>query len=218
MIETPDSNRLIELVLEKHRKLLGTYGTEFSELESRFNSLRQQSDSAKRDIESTVSRIEVLTEKYHLLFYQAKKQREETINSFIEKMRKSAASNLNEIQRLGSRIEEIEKKLQNSKHIEDEERSITEIKKLLYEIESEGRKAGIIIEPRAIIEKLNDANSCHKELLSLQDKPKQNTESFKEMDRQRSEIEGRYNWLKHRIESHNKALAHWEKQKSGATA
>lgn len=216
MIETMDSNRLIELVAEKHRKLLGTYSTEFSELESRFNSLRQQSDAAKKEMESTVSRIDVLTEKYHLLFYQAKKQREETINAFIEKMRKTQA--VNDMQRLGSRIEEIEKKLQNSKHIEDEERGITEIKKMFYEIESAGRKAGITIDLKVITEKLNDANSCHKELISLQDKPKRDAESFKDHDRQISEMEGRYNWLKHRIESHNNALAHWEKQKGGVTA
>ncbi len=218
MIEIIDSNRLIELVLEKHRKLLDTYSTEFLDLESKFNSLRQQSDAAKKEIESTVSRIEVLTEKYHLLFYQAKKQREETIIAFFEKMRKSAAANLNELQRLDSRIAELEKKLQNSKHIEDEERSITEIKKLLYELESAGRKANITLMFNGIIEKLNDANSCHKELLSLQDKPKQNADTFKEFDRQISEMEGRYNWLKHRIESHNIALVHWDKQKSGAIA
>ncbi len=215
MIEIMDSNRLIELVIEKHRKLLETYGIEFSEIESRFNLLKQQSDSVRKEMDITESRIAVLTEKYHLLFYQAKKQREEALNAFVEKIRKAGAVDLNEIQRLGSRIEEFEKKLQDSKHIEDEEKSISEIKKMLYKIESAGRKAGIIFAFTGIIEQLNDANSSHKELLSLQDKPKQNTESFKDYDRQRSEMEGRHNWLKHRIESHNNALAHWEKQKGG---
>ena len=215
MIEIIDGSRLIELVLEKHKKLLDTYGSEFSELDSKLNALRQQSDSVKKEIEFTGTRIEVLTEKYHLLFYQAKKLREETLNAFFENMRKAGATNLHDLQRLGSRIEELEKKLQTSKHIEDEEKSITEIKKLLYEIESAGRKAGIMIICKGIIEKLNDADSSHRELISLQDKPKQQTESSKDVDQQKNDLEGRYNWLKHRIESHNNALAYWEKQKGG---
>lgn len=218
MIEIIDGNRLMELVIEKHKKLLDTYGGEFSELESKFNELRQQADAIKKEMDSIESRIEVLNEKYHLLFYQAKKQREETLNAFFEKMRKAAIPNLLDMQRLSGRIEEFEKKLQNSKHIEDEEKSIAEIKKLLFEIESAGRKAGIMITCKGIIDKLNDANSSHRELLSLQDKPKQHAESFSDYDRQKNEVEVRFNWLKHRIESHNNALAHWEKQKGGIKA
>lgn len=218
MIEIIDSNRLIELVLEKHKKLLGTYSSEFSEIESKFNMLKQQSDTIKKEIDSIGSRIEVLNEKYHLLFYQAKKQREDTINELLEKMRHSKAANLQDVMRFTGRIEEFENKLQNSKHIEDEEKSIVELKKLLYEIESAGKKAGIIITSKGIIDKLNDANSSHRELLSLQDKPKQHIESVSDYDRQKNEVEVRFNWLKHRIESHNNALAHWEKQRGGAAA
>ena len=218
MIEIMDSNRLIELVIEKHKKLLGTYGSEFLEIETKFNMLKQQSDAIKKEIESTGTRIEVLNEKYHLLFYQAKKQREDTINELIEKMRHGKAANLQDVMRFTGRIEGLEKKLQNSKHIEDEEKSIDELKILLYEIESAGKEAGIIITCKGIVDKLNDANSSHRELLSLQDKPKQHTESASDYDRQKNEVEVRFNWLKHRIESHNNALAHWEKQRGGAAA
>jgi chromosome segregation ATPase len=218
MIEIMDSNRLIELVIEKHKKLLGTYSSEFLEIETKFNMLKQQSDAMKKEIESTGTRIEVLNEKYHLLFYQAKKQREDVINELIEKMRHGKAANMQDVIRYTGRIEALEKKLQNSKHIEDEEKSIDELKILLYEIESEGKKAGIIITCKGIVDKLNDANSSHRELLSLQDKPKQNTESASDYDRQKNEVEVRFNWLKHRIESHNNALAHWEKQRGGAAA
>lgn len=218
MIEIIDSGKLIEQVIDKHKKLLDTYGSEFTELESKFNMLKQQSDSVKKEIEFTGSRIEVLAEKYHLLFYQARKLREETLNPFFENMRKVGIVNLNDLQRLGSRIEELEKKLQNSKHIEDEEKSITEIKNLLHELASAGKKAGIMIACDGIIDKLNEANASHRELLSLQDKPKQQSESSKDVEQQKGDIEGRYNWLKHRIESHNNALAHWEKQKGGVIA
>jgi uncharacterized coiled-coil DUF342 family protein len=213
MIEIIDSSRLIELVIEKHNKLLGTYSCEFSEIESKFNTLKQQSDAVKKEIDSMGSRIEVLNEKYHLLFYQAKKQREDTLNELLEKMRHSKAANMQDVMRFIGRIEELEKKLQTSKHIEDEEKSIVELKKLLYEIESAGKEAGIMITCKGIIDKLNDANSSHRELLSLQDKPKQHAESLSDYDRQKNEVEVRFNWLKHRIESHNNALAHWEKQR-----
>ncbi len=215
MIEIIDGNRLMELVIEKHKKLLDTYGGEFSEVERKFNELGQQADAIKKEMDSIDSRIEVLNEKYHLLFYLAKKQREETLNAFFEKMRKAALPDLLELHRLSGRIEEFEKKLQNSKHIEDEEKNIAEIKKLLYEIESAGGKAGIMITCKGIIDKLVDANSSHRELLSLQDEPKLHAESFSDYDRQKKEVEVRFNWLKHRIESHNNALAHWEKQKGG---
>jgi len=218
MIEIMDSNRLIELVIEKHKKLLGTYSSEFSEIETKFNMLKQQSDSVKKEIDSMGSRIEVLNEKHHLLFYQAKKQREDTLNELLEKMRHSKAANMQDVIRYTGRIEELEKKLQNSKHIEDEEKSIDELKILLYEIESAGKESGIMITCKGIIDKLNDANSSHRELLSLQDKPKQHTESLSDYDRQKNEVEVRFNWLKHRIESHNNALAHWEKQRGGAAA
>ncbi len=215
MTEIIESNRLIEMVIDKHNRLLETFNSEFKEIESKLCVIKQQSDAIKKELETTETRITVLNEKYHLLFHQAKKQREDMFNNALEKMRAGKASNTQDITRLGSRIEEFERKLQDSKNIEDEERMIVEIKKLLYDFESGARKAGIIITSKGIVDKLNEANSSHKELISLQNKPKQDTVSAREYDAQRGETEGRFNWLKHRIESHNKALAYWEKQKGG---
>lgn len=214
MTEIIDSSRLIEFVIDKHNRFLETFNCEISELDSRLNSVKQQYDTIKKEIETTESRIAVLTEKYHLLFHQAKKQREEIFIQVIDRMRTGKMTGVQDAIRIVSRIEESEKKLQTSKNIEDEERTIAEIKKLIYDFESAAKKAGITITCRGIIDKLNEANSSHKELLSLQDKPKEHADA-KEHDKQISEIEGRCNWLKHRIESHNKALAYWEKQKGG---
>ncbi len=213
MTEIIESSKLIELVIEKHTKLLDTYNNEFSELDSRLNSIRQQSDTVKKEIETTDSRILVLNEKYHLLFYQAKKQREDIFNQVIDKMRAGKVTGMQDTIRLTGKIEELEKKLQNSKNIEDEEVMIAEIKKLLCDFESAAGRAGISITCRGIVDKLNEANSSHKELLSIGDRPKQYSDSAKEIERQINEIEGRHNWLKHRIESHDSALDYWEKQK-----
>jgi len=40
MIEILDSSILIEQVIEKHKKLLDTYGNEFSDIEIKMNSLK----------------------------------------------------------------------------------------------------------------------------------------------------------------------------------
>src|SRR3972149_11703156 len=110
MTEIIESNRLIELVIEKHNRFLETFNSEFSELNSKLKEIKQQAEAIKKEIGTTESRIDVLTEKYHLLFYQAKKQREELFNTLIEKMRTAKAANLQDAVRLGSRIEEFEKK------------------------------------------------------------------------------------------------------------
>ncbi len=207
-----ESNRLIELVVEKHRRLLETYNNEFSELDSRLNNIKQQFDAIKKEMGTTESRIDVLNEKYHLLFHQAKKQREETFSLVIEKMR---GKNIQDIMRTGSIIGELEKKLQTARNIEDEEKIIAEMEKLLRGFESQAKDAGIIVTCKGIMDKLNEANFSHRELLSIQDIPKQHAESTKDYETQISENEKRINWLKHRIGSHNGALAYWEKQKEG---
>ncbi len=212
-----ESNRLIEMVIDKHNKFLESFNSEFSELESKLNAVKQQADTIKKELESTEARIEVLNEKHYLLFHQAKKQREEITGNVLEKVRAAKFVGIQDMVRLASRIDEFEKKLQSSKNIEDEERTIVEIRKLLYDLESTAKKAGITVTCKVVLDKLNEANASHKELISLQNKPKQDTTSLKDYDKQKGEIEGRYNWLKRRIESHTNALAYWEKQKGGVS-
>jgi chromosome segregation ATPase len=214
MIEIIESNRLIEQVIEKHSGFLKTFNSEFSELDSKLAASKQQSQAIKKEIGTTEARITVLNEKYYLVFHQAKKLREELFGKVIEKMRPAKAANIHDIMRISGKIDEFEKRLQNSKNIEDEERIIVEIKKLLYDFESEARKAGLIVTGKGVVDILNEANSSHKELISLQNKPKQDT-GARDVDNQINETEGRHNWLKRRIESHNNAVAYWEKQKGG---
>ncbi len=215
MTETIDNNKLMELVIEKHNKFLGAFKGEFSELDNKLIAIKKQTDELKKEIETNETKIIVLNEKYFLYFHQAKKQREDLFKEVTEKMQQARSPHVHEVTRLSARIEEHEKKLQNSRNIDDEEKSIVEVKKLLYDFETEARKAGISVTSKAIIDKLNEANESHKELLSIQNKPKQDIGSAKEIDKQAGEIEGRHNWLKRRIESHTNALAYWEKQKGG---
>jgi len=209
MTEIIESGRLIELVIEKHSRFLEAFNSEFSEVESTLNALKQQSDAAKKEMEAAETKITVLNEKYHLIFHQAKKQREELFKEVLGRMPSKEAQ---ELKRLESRIAEFEKKLQSSKNIEDEEKIISEIKKLLYDFESSAKKAGVIAACKVIVDRLNEANSYHRELISLQSKPKQDAPSY---EKQIKEVEARHIWLKRRIESHNNAAAYWEKQKGG---
>lgn len=216
MTEVLESNRLIELVIDKHNLFIKAFNAEFLELENKLKAIKQQSDTIKKEIEETDARVAVLNEKYHLVFHQAKKQREEVFNQVLEKMRGKAAAY--DIVRLGNSIAEFEKKLQTSNSVEDEEKTIAVIKKLLYDFESAARSAGIAVACKGVIDKLSEANSLHRELLALQSKPKQDVGSAKDFDKQIKETEERYNWLKRRIESHNSALDYWEKQKGGIKA
>lgn len=215
MIEVMDSGRLTELVIEKHHRFLETYNVEFSELEAKLTFAKQQEDENKKEMEYAETRINVFNEKYHLLFHHAKKQREELFSAILGKLRSSRAPNVQDITRLHGRIEEYEKKLQNTKNVDDEEKVIAGMKKLLFDFESQARKAGISVSCKGIVDILNEANASHKELLGLQNKPKQHAEQTKDYDTQKREIETRHSWLKHRIESHRSALAYWEKQKGG---
>jgi hypothetical protein len=215
IIEKIDTNKLMELVIDKHNKFIGIFKEEFSGLEEKLNAINKQSQELKKEIETNEIKITVLNEKYFLYYHQAKKQRDELFNIVLEKMHKTNASNIHDVARISSRIEEFEKKLQNSKHIDDEEKAIVEIKKLLYDFESEARKSGIIVTSKGILDILNEANASHRELISIKDKPKQDIGSAKDFEKQMGEIEGRHNWLKRRIESHSIALAYWENQKGG---
>jgi len=210
-----ESGRLIELVIEKHNNFLGTFNSEFSELNEKLNSLKKESGVAKQELEKTETRISVLNEKYHLLFYQAKKQGDELFNSVIDDMRTAGASSIHDIKRIGERIAALENKLQATRNIEDEDKIIAEFTKLLGEVGQAAASAGITVTFSSVVDKLNEANSSHKEMLAISDMPEKHAGAVRELDKQTTELEGRYNWLKNRIESHGNALTHWKTQKGG---
>jgi len=215
IIEKIDTNKLMELIIEKHNKFIRIFKEEFSGLDEKLNAINKQSQELKKEIETNETKMTVLNEKYFLYYHQGKKQRDELFNTVLEKMRHANASNIHDVERISSKIEEFEKKLQNSRNIDDEDNAIVEIKKLLSVFESEAQKSGINISSKAILDILNEANTSHKELIKIKDKPKQDVGSAKDFEKQIGEIEGRHNWLKRRIESHCAALAYWENQKGG---
>lgn len=210
-----DGGKLIELVIEKHYNFLCTFNSEFSELDGKLNSLKKESDGAKQELEKNETKILVLNEKYHLLFYQAKKQREELFSSVIDNMRTTGASGIHDIKRKGERIAVLENKLQTTKNIGDEDKIIAEIKGILVDFGHAVESAGITAAYSGVVDILNEANSSHKEMLAISGIPEKHAGAISELDKQINELEGRCNWLKNRIESHRNALSHWQTQKGG---
>lgn len=210
-----ESGKLIELVIEKHKNFLGTFNSEFSELDGKLNLLKQESGTSRQEREKTETRISVLNEKYHLLFHQAKKQREELFSSVIDTMRAKGAPGIHDIKRKGERMAVLENKLQTAKNIEDEDKIIAELTGLLGDAGQAAASAGITATFGKVVDILDEANASHKEMLAISGMPDKYAGIVSELDKQIGELEGRYNWLKNRIESHSKALAHWETQKGG---
>jgi hypothetical protein len=214
MTEISESSKMIDLVIEKHKRFLEAFNLEYKDVETRMISIKQQVETQKKETEAQTSKMEVLKEKFHLLFHQAKKQREEVVNQVVEKMKLNKSPELKDASHLWGAIGDFEKKLQTSNSIADEEKTVMEIKKLLIDFEALAKKTGIIVSVKNIMDKLDEAISSHRELLAMNEAPKQETDT-KESEKQIGETEGRYNWLKHRIESHGKALAYWENAKGG---
>ncbi|MFU8766438.1 MAG: hypothetical protein ACNA7I_02010 [Candidatus Methanoperedens sp.] len=210
-----DSGKLIELVIEKHNNFLCTFNSEFSELDGKLNSLKKESDGAKQELEKNETKILVLNEKYHLLFHQAKKQREELFSSVIDNMRTTGAPGIHDIKRKGERIDVLENKLQTTKNIEDEDKIIAELTGLLGDIGQAAASAGIAATFGGVVDILDEANASHKEMLAISGIPEKHAGAISELDKQINELEGRCNWLKNRVESHRNALSHWQTQKGG---
>lgn len=208
-----DKEQLIEIIIEKHNQFIETYNNEYTGLGKDLDTSKNQLDEVKKEMSKTEEKIMVLNEKYHLLFHQAKKQREEIFRSVLARMQKNDASGVPGIMRLENRLQEIEKKLQTSKNIEEEEKMIMEIKEILSDFGSSAGSGDFNVSCDIVKNKITEANSAHKELLGIAGIPDQQVTKIKEHDTDIKEKEGRYNWLEHRIESHNNALAYWEKQK-----
>ena len=208
-----ESGKLIELVIEKHNHFLGTFNSEFSELDGKLNSMKTESGEAKQELEKTETKILVLNEKYHLFFHQAKKQREELFKSVIDNMQTNGISGIHDIKRIGERIALLETKLQTTKNIEDEDKIIAEFTKLLGDFGQVTASSGITATYSGVVGKLEEANASHKEMLAISDMPEKHADAVREFDKQINELDGRCNWLKNRVESHTKALAHWQTQK-----
>src|SRR5512139_1082613 len=102
MTEISDSSKLIDLVIEKHKRFLEAFSLEFNDVESRMNSIKQLVETQRKEAEMKASKMEVLKEKFHLLFHQAKKQREEVVNQVVEKMKANKSPELKEASRLWS--------------------------------------------------------------------------------------------------------------------
>ena len=198
-IKTLGRQELIAGVIQKHKRLLDEYSTEFEELDKRISSINEKIGSAKSSKADVLQRTDVLKEKRQQLYYQIEHMLEDAVGSdkFDHKV---MASIKEEISQLKSLFDpEREKKLDEM--IMDNLSSLpAEAKSLLSQIKL----------------RLDGALESGVELASIMGSENNFDEDKAKMDAELQEISPRHKWLENRIKSHKEAVEHWENSKKAA--
>jgi len=187
-----DRAGLVEALINKHEKFLAEYTSELEKLRKEQKEELELLNEKKREREEAEAKAALLSEKYHLLYNQARKIR----------MELSKGYNSPELNRILRDIEEREEKLQTTNSPEDEANALEELDRLLTKFSD---LTGVDV--GAVRETLEKARCVHQELRELPPPPEmpEKTETEKNSER-------RIFWLEKRIESHHHALAHWRQK------
>lgn len=225
-IDVCDEMALINAVAAKHRQLLDTYNAEFAALDPQVSKLKEQSGEEKRERNEINERVAVLKEKRQLLYHHAKQLRIEMFD--LINVNKNMQKNEQEMARLQKEVEALDWKLQTTVMGIKKEREIVEkIKKLSARIEEINESTPIdgTDEDKSIKrlsaqikEMMEEADGCHKELVSIADEAQEHHGSFVEYAEQLKGVRGRYIWLQSRIKSHKDAVDYWEDKLGKTTA
>jgi len=211
-----DETGLINAVIAKHRQFLDTYGGEFVELDSQVSKLKESSSGEKRERDEINEHVAELKEKRQLLYHQTKQLRIEMFD--LININRDVQKNAQEMARLQKEVEALDWRLQTTVMGIQKEREIVEkIKKLSVQIEEiddvkPADEIGGQIKQRStqIKEMMEDADGCHKELVSIADKSQEHHGSFVGYVEQLKGTRGRHIWLQSRIKSHANAIEYWD--------
>jgi chromosome segregation ATPase len=204
-----DDNELLSIVIEKHNHFMGEYSSELKDLEEKIGTGRFEYNRVSKELEALETRLVVLKEKRHQLYFQAGKLRLRLIGTISDR---------DKTQHLESEIENIENKLQNANLSSSEEYGyIDRIRSLLKEIidnvpDSDAVQQATISSIFDILETVKAARSELDEMLNAPD------EHIKESIVLKQEVEdqeARSAWLKRRIGLHKEALGYWENVVAG---
>ncbi|MDF1556741.1 MAG: hypothetical protein P1P80_00960 [ANME-2 cluster archaeon] len=200
---------LYSVVIDKHNRFIKEFTEELEGLESTVSSKQTEYQRINKELEALETRIVVLREKRHQLYYQSTKLR----IKLIENITDSEA-----LMHLENEIEGIENRLQNASMSSEEELDcINRIMSLVNEMEhsvpgSDNVQQSLIT---SIMDILKTAESARKELDDILEAPdKHKTQSFA-LKEEFEKMESRQGWLKRRIELHKDALEYWEKTVAG---
>ena len=199
-----DDNELLSLVIEKHNHFMDEYSSELKDLEEKIESGRSEYNRVSKELEALETRLVVLKEKRHQLYFQAGKLRLKFLETINDREK---------IQHLESDIGNIENKLQNANLSSSEEYGyIDNIVSLLKEIidivpaNDMAQQATI----SSILDILDTAKAARNELDEILDAPDEHRKESIALKKEVEDQEARLTWLKRRMGLHKDALGYWE--------
>jgi uncharacterized coiled-coil DUF342 family protein len=197
---TYDRKELIEAVVQKHKKYIDEYTTEFNELGSKIKELQDNIDSSNKNRTEVMEKIEILAEKRQLFYHQAEKMLDELDESLSN----------SDFSHDKSLIMEKLAKVKGSLSPEEEQKHIDSI---LQDISALGLKASGINDRIAVIsDRVKNALGYKLEMNSIDSSEETFNSNISSYEEGLKEFEPRYKWLENRINSHNEAVIYWEKQ------
>ncbi|MGP8337100.1 MAG: hypothetical protein ACT6FC_02580 [Methanosarcinaceae archaeon] len=203
-ISSLERKDLIAGVIAKHKRFIDEYNGEFNELDGKVTSLGEQAESAKKNREYVIERLDVLKEKRHQLYHQAENLLGD-LSSFDEIQtddNKLIHSIYNEIVRIKPSIT-----------LENEMQIVNEIKDKLSRMSHDNQDFQKLVSQ--IRSKVDDALASSIELDSITGSDKESNDLFFKLNDELKQVVPRHGWLKNRIESHKAGLKYWEDTASG---
>lgn len=198
-----DRNELVRNVITKHKRLLEEYNREFSGLEEKVKTLKEQIESSKKDKEDVLSRIELLKEKRQQLYHQAENILEEMFDEIDEKLLDN---------KLMHGVKDDITKVKRAFDIDEEKKVVEE---LLSKLNGMGNQEDIQKAVNQISTRVNEAISSSTELAGINGTENNFESTLQKAKEELKEITPRHGWLQNRIKSHNEALQYWENPPSG---
>lgn len=201
-IDTLGRDELIAGVIQKHKRLLDEYSTEFEELDKRISSLNEQIDSAKGNRTNVVQRTEVLKEKRQQLYHQVEHMLEETVESIgNDKIDRRAVTSIKDgIAELKSLLDPEKEKQIDGMIMDNFSALPTDAQSLVSQIKL----------------RLDNALEAGIELASTVGSESGFDEEQTKLKTELKEITPRHKWLENRIKSHREAAEYWEGSKKAA--
>ncbi len=204
-----DDSELLSIVIEKHNHFMGEYSSELNDLEEKIGAGRFEYNRVTKELEALETRLVVLKEKRHQLYFQAGKLRLKLLENISDK---------GKIQHLESEIGNLESKLQNANLSSSEEYGyIDRIKSLLKEIidnvpDNEMAQQATV---SSILDILETAKAARGELDEILNAPDEHRKESIALKQEVEDQEARSAWLKRRIGLHKEAQGYWENVGTG---
>jgi len=204
-----DDNELLSIVIEKHNRFMGEYSIELNDLEEKIGAGRFEYNRVSKEMEALETRLVVLKEKRHQLYFQAGKLRLKLLDTIGDKEK---------VHHLESEIGNLENKLQNANISSGEEFGyIDRTRSLLKEIIDNVPGNDMVQQATvsSILDILETAKSARSELDEMLNVPDEHRKESIALKQEVEDQEARLVWLKRRTGLHEEALEYWKNVGAG---